>query len=286
MIKYVIGIFCAVQAPPRDSLLAEGVRLAAMQPAAALLRFERILSRDSTDVEANWRAAIARNDLAEQLEGKEARTRRDSLLQAAELEGRRAVRLDSSSARALFALGLVLGNTALTRGLKPRIRMAVEIRELALRSLAADSALDGAHHLLGRWNYEVMRLSGFERFIARSILGGGVLGKASWNEAQVQLERAVALDSTRIYHRLDLARIYLARKNVPAARSQLQRIAALPIRVAADTTLRREAAQLLQSLPVISLDRLHPPLDLALGPPAQVFPLVARQLPGMLQLTP
>jgi len=160
----------------------------------------------------------------------------------------------------------------------------VEIRALALRSLAADSLLDGAHHLLGRWNYEVMKLSGFQRFIARTILGGGVMGEASWDEARHELERAVALDSTRIYHRFDLARVYLARREVPAARAQLRRIGELPVREAADTTLRREAAELLRSLPVVSLRRLGPPFDLAFGPLAQVFPLVAGQLPGMLQL--
>ena len=285
MITYVIGVLFAVgQAPSRDSLLAEGIRLAALQPAAALLRFDAILAADSTDVAASWRAAIARSDLAEPLLGDAARPRRDSLLAAAQLAARRAVRLDSGNARALFALGLVLGNTALSRGLKERIRMAVEIRDLALRSLAADSMLDGAHHLLGRWNYEVMKLSGFQRFIARNILGGGVLGEASWNEAQLQLERAVALDATRIYHRLDLARVYLARKDAAAARSQLTRIGELPVRVAADTMLRREAAELLRTLPVVSLHRLNPPLDLLLGAPAQVFPLVARELPGVLQL--
>jgi len=256
--------------------LAEGVRLAPLQPAAALLRFETILAPDSTDVVANWRAAIARSDLAEQFGGTQARSRRDSLLEQAEVEARRAVRLDPANARAMFALGLVLGNTALSRGFKDRVRMAGEIRDLALRALAADSTLDGAHHLLGRWNYEVMKLSGFERFIARTILGGGGLGKASWKEARLHLERAVALDSTRIYHRLDLARIYLARKDVPAARSQLRRIGELPIRVAADTALRREATELLRSLPAVSLDRLHLPLDLGLGAPAQVFPLIVR----------
>ena len=287
MITYVIGALVAfAQGPSRDSLLADGIRLAALQPAAALLRFARILAVDSTDVEANWRVAIARSDLAEQLVSSTDRLRRDSLLGSAQREAGRAVRLDPANARALFALGLVLANTALTRGLKARVRLAVEIRDLALRALAADATLDGAHHLLGRWNYEVMKLSGFERFIARNLLGAGGLGEASWAEARRHLERAVALDSTRIYHRLDLARIYLARKELPAARAQLRRIGELPIRVAADSTLRREASELLRGLPVISLYRLDPPLDLALGAPAQVLPLVARQLTGLFQFAP
>ena len=246
MITYAFRVFlAAVQAPSHDSLLALGDRLAAMEPAAALTRFEAILAHDSTDVGANWRAAIALNDIALPLSGKETRSRRDSLLARAQDRARRAVRLAPGNARALFALGLVLGNTALSRGLKERVRLAVEIRELALRAIAADSTLDGAHHLLGRWNYEVLQLSGFERFIARKLLGGGELGKANWPEARRELEQAVALDTTRIFHRLDLARIYLARKDTPAAELQLQAVGRLPVRAAADSTYRREARELL-----------------------------------------
>jgi tetratricopeptide (TPR) repeat protein len=237
-----------LQAPSRDSLLAEGIRLAAMEPAAALVRFEAILARDSADVAANWRAAIALNDVAQPLTGKTDRPRRDSLLARGQRDARRAVALAPNDARALFSLGLVLGNTALTRSTKPKVRMAVEIRDLAVRALTADSTHDGAQHLLGRWNYEVMKLSGFERFIAKSLLGAGVFGLASWDEARRHLERAVALDPARIYHRLDLARVCMARKDTAAAGAELRRITGLPNRFAADTTYRREAVELLRRL--------------------------------------
>jgi hypothetical protein len=241
-------VLAATQLTPRDSLLAEGIRLSAMQPAAALGRFEMLLRADSLDVEASWRAAIARSDLSLPLREKRDRARRDSLLGQAQTEARRAVRLAPGNVNALFALGMVLGNTALTKGIREKVRMSNEIRSIALRAVAADSTHDGAQHLLGRWHYEVMRLSGFERFIAKSILGGEEFGKASWPEAQRGLERAVALAPERIYHRLVLARILAARKDKTGAAAQLERIAALPDQVAADTTYRREAAEMLAKL--------------------------------------
>jgi tetratricopeptide (TPR) repeat protein len=228
--------------------MAEGVRLAAMEPAAALARFEAVLGRDSLDVVANWRAAIAGSDMALPLTQKAERARRDSVLSRARVTAQRAARLAPNNPQALFALGLVLGNTALSRGTRERVRMATEIRSLALRAVAADSTHDGAQHLLGRWNYEVMKLSGVERFIAKSILGGGVFGQASWEEARRRLERAVTLDPARIYHRLDLARVLAARKETAAARRELGRITELPNRVAADTTYRREAGEMLAKL--------------------------------------
>jgi len=142
----------------------------------------------------------------------------------------------------------VLGNTALTKGIRDKVRMSNEIRSLALRAVAADSTHDGAQHLLGRWHYEVMRLSGIERFIAKSFLGGEEFGRASWSEAQRRLERAVALAPERIYHRLVLARILAARKDESGAAAELRRIGALRDKVAADSTYRREAGEMLAKL--------------------------------------
>ena len=241
-------VLAATQLTSRDSLLAEGVRLSAMQPGEALGRFELLLRADSLDLEASWRAAIARSDMALPLREKANRLRRDSLLGQAQTDARRAVRLAPGNVNALFALGMVLGNTALTKGIRDRVRMSNEIRALALRAVAADSTHDGAQHLLGRWHYEIMRLSGFERFIAKSILGGEEFGRASWNEAQRRLERAVALAPERIYHRLVLARILVARKDKSGAAAELERIGALPDHVAADSTYRREAGEMLTKL--------------------------------------
>ena len=248
MITYVLTALLALQGPSRDSLMAEGIRLARMTPSAALPQFEAVLAKDSLDVEANWRAAVARSDMAQPLTRKANRPRRDSLLALAQETARRAVRLAPDAAYPLFVLGMVLGNTALTKGTREKVRMATEIRSLGLRAVAADSTHDGAQHLLGRWNYEVMSLSGVQRFIAKSILGGGVFGQASWEEARRRMERAVALDPERIYHRLDLAKVLAARKETAAAQAELTRIAALPTRVAADSTYRREAVELLAKL--------------------------------------
>jgi hypothetical protein len=242
------ALLAATQLTSRDSLLTEGIRLSAMQPAEALGRFEILLRADSLDVEASWRAAIARSDLALPLREKKDRLRRDSLLRLAQADARRAVGLEPGDVNTLFALGLVLGNTALTRGIRDRVRMSNEIRSLALRALAADSTHDGAQHLLGRWHYEVMRLSGIERFIAKSFLGGEEFGRASWSEAQRRLERAVSLAPERIYHRLVLARILAARKDESGAAAELRRIGALRDKVAADSTYRREAAEMLAKL--------------------------------------
>lgn len=248
---------CALAAPPalaaqaavRDSLMAAGIRLADLEPGEAARRFQALAGRDSLDAEAHWRAAIALNDAAKLLDTRAGQKRRDSLYSRALEHGRRALALDSAGVWPGFALGVVLGNVALTRGLKERVRMAVEIRELALRAIAADSTHDGAHHLLGRWHAEVRRLSGLKRMIAKSILGGGVFGKASWSEARAHLERAVALDPARIFHRLDLGKICLDLGDLACAAAAFRSAGELPARYAIDPQYQREAAGLLARIP-------------------------------------
>ena len=62
--------------------------------------------------------------------------------------------------------------------------------------------------------------------------------------AIANLQKAVELDPTRIYHRLELARIYADRKRYQEARDQLGQIDALPDRELLDPLYRDRAAAL------------------------------------------
>ena len=209
-----------------------------------LAHFEAGLAADSSDYEANWRAAMALLDLGEQIPDSVRSPERDSLYTRAETLARRAVAADSNRPEGHFALAAAIGRASLTMGKKDRIRRAAAIRDEARRAIAIDSAYDGAYHILGRWNAEIMRLSGFSRFFAKSFLGAGIFKEASWDSATANLERAVALDPGRIYHRLELAQIYADRKRYADARRELAEVETLPDRELRDTAYRREAAEL------------------------------------------
>lgn len=225
-------------------LLAQGRTVAAAHPEEAARYFERALAIDSTSYEANWRGAVALVEWGQETPDSVKSAERDSLYRRAEQLARRAVAFDSTRADGYFALAMALGRVALSQGRKSRLDHAAEIYDAATRALAIDPDHDGAHHVLGLWHAEAMRISGFSRFMARNILGGKVLGKAKWDSAVVHLERAVALDPARIYHHLDLARVYVDRKRYAEARAQLAAIDSLPDRVPLDPRYRREAAAL------------------------------------------
>jgi tetratricopeptide (TPR) repeat protein len=210
----------------------------------ALAHYQAALALDSSDYEANWRAAIVLLDQGEQVPDSVKSPARDSLYARAEALARRAVAADSLGADGHFALAAAVGHASLTMGRKERIRRARVIRDEAMRTIALDPRHDGAYHILGRWNAEIMRLSGLSRFFARSLLGAGVFGEASWEGAIANMEQAVALDPGRLYHRLELAQVYVDRKRYDDARTQLRELAALPNREIMDSVYRREAEAL------------------------------------------
>jgi tetratricopeptide (TPR) repeat protein len=210
----------------------------------ALAHYRAALALDSTDYEANWRASIVLLDQGEQIPDSVRSSRRDSLYTEAETLAHRAVAADSMGADGHFALAAAVGRASLTMGKKERIRSAPIIRDEALRTIALNPRHDGAYHILGRWNAEIMRLSGLSRFLAKSLLGAGIFREASWEGAVSNMEQAVALDPGRLYHRLELAQIYVDRKRYPEARTQIQEIEGLPDREIMDSVYRREALAL------------------------------------------
>jgi tetratricopeptide (TPR) repeat protein len=203
---------------------------------------------DTLGYQAHWRQAIALVDQGRLIPDSAKSRARDSLYALAESHAARAVADNPLGADGHFALALAIGQASLTRPAEQRIKRAVEVRTEALAAIELDPRHDGAYHILGRWNAEIMRLSGFSRFVARRFLGAGVFKYASWEAAIDNLERAVELDPGRIYHHLDLAEVYLDRKRDADARAELEKVAGLPERDVLDPAYKARAAALLERL--------------------------------------
>jgi tetratricopeptide (TPR) repeat protein len=210
----------------------------------ALQHFEAALTQDSLNYEANWRAALTLGLMGDPFPMSEKSAKRDSLYARAERYAQRAVAADPSGADGHFALAASLGRAALMVGPEEKVHRATLIRNEALRALAIDPRHDGAYHILGRWNAEIMRLPGVGRFLAKHFLGAGVFDQASWPRAISYLEKAVELAPGRIYHHLALADIYADTRRLGEAEAQLRLVDSLPVREAMDTNYRQQAASL------------------------------------------
>jgi tetratricopeptide (TPR) repeat protein len=248
----LILLLCAGAAPAAAQFTDPRLALVdslhdAIQPAAALAEAKAVLAAEPGNYGALWRAARSQVDVARQVKGEHEYTRkvRDSVYATAEDYARRAVAADSTDAEGHFVLGLALGQLSRTRGGRERVQFARIIYDEAARALAIDPAHDGAHHVLGAWHAEIMRLSGVTKFFAKTLLGAGFMDRAAWDSAAVHLARSVALEPDFIQHRLELAEIYVDMKRWADAEAQLLAIPALPSRDVLDDDHRARAAALL-----------------------------------------
>ena len=210
---------------------------------SALQHYEAAVAVDSALTEGLWKAASAAIDLGEFNDAE-----RESYYARGEHLARLAVKSNPNSAEAHFALAKALGRVALSKGKREKVKYAGEVHDEATTALRLDQTNAGALHVFGMWNAEIMRLSRIERWAARNLLGGGVLGEASWDNAQVYLERAVSIEPNRITHHLDLGGVYADRGEKDKAREQYEMIARLPVTDYNDPRYKQLAEERLRDL--------------------------------------
>lgn len=228
-----------------DHMAAGDKATEARQPKVALVQYEAALQGALRSTEALWKASGAAIDIGEvEADAK----RREATFGKATDYARRAIAIDSNDAEANFAMARALGRSALTVGPRDRIKFAKEVRRYALKTLSIDAKHPGAMHVMGVWNAEIMRLNGMVRLFAKTVLGGQILGEASWASAARYLEQSVAIDPLRAVHRLDLARVYRDMGRKPEARAAYDAAMKAPLKDANDELYQRQAAEELRAL--------------------------------------
>ncbi len=210
----------------------------AINAPAALKHYEAALTEDPKSYEALWKASRSAVDLGSYERNKEMR---GVYFRNAELYARRAVEANPSDAEGHFNLARALGKNALTQGPKARIKYANDVRAHALECLKINPKQAGCLHVMGMWNAEVMRLSGFTRMMAKNFLGGKVFGSASWPEAKRYMEESVANEPDRIVHHVDLAGVYRDMGDKAKARAEYEAVMKLPNRDYNDRHYKGEA---------------------------------------------
>jgi tetratricopeptide (TPR) repeat protein len=252
--RSVILLLAAGLARPLPAQSAEEhVRLGieaqlARDPAAALTHLQAALAEEPRSYEANWRTAEVLVDIGKQTPDSVKSPARDSLYARAEDYGRMATEINPDGADGHYILSAAIGRASLTKSKKERVRRAAEIRSEALRALEIDPDHHKSYHVLGRWNAEIMRLSGFQRFFAKTFLGGKIFNAASWDSAVVYMDKAVALAPENIYHHLDVAEILIDRGRYREARIHLSQVATLPVFDVMDPAYKERAESLARKI--------------------------------------
>jgi len=100
------------------------------------------------------------------------------------------------------------GRLALVSDNKTKVRLAKEAQEAARTALRLDPHDDLAHHLMGRWHYEMAQLN----FVVRQLIKlvyGAALAPGTFAEAADSFRAAAELNPGKLIHRVELGRTYL-----------------------------------------------------------------------------
>jgi hypothetical protein len=205
-----------------DSSSAQGVEgLPDAAPASSDPAHDEALVCAATDEARGevWRRAIE----SRQLEEEDAEAVLDALADSLAVEV--VDRPDDVTLQ--YELALVLGLRADLEDGRDQVRAAEALDRQIEVVLALDPEHTGGQYLRGRLQASVLRMGGFKRFIATRILGGDRLGDASWEDARLRLEAAVAGDPCVPDYHYELARLYRDRGEPELAARQLERLFAV-----------------------------------------------------------
>ena len=157
-----------------------------------------------------------------------------------------AVELKPDDAVNVLSVAICYGKLATYADTRKKIEYSRLVKEHAERALALNPAYDYAHHVLGRWHYEVASLGATTRFFVRLIYGG--LPPAFTAEAVRHLRRAVELAPQLPSHRVELGLALIADGQRELARQTLTQALALPKREKYDDEAWRRAREALAKL--------------------------------------
>jgi len=219
--------------------------LGAGEVRTSLELLEARLASHPDDFEAQWRAARAAVYMGILATGTDIE---NAWYRRGVVHADRALALRPDDPDALRWAVASKGNLAVQTGAREAVRLTEEIWTLDHRLLEIDPDDALAHDALGSLNYQVMKLSSFERTMGRIFMGGNILAVANWADALKHLHRAVELDPGNILYRVDLADALTKLGRVDEATAQLDTAVALPKRLPVDDDFRGRAERRLEEL--------------------------------------
>lgn len=197
-----------------------------------------------TRYDLHWQAAREGVNLGAAEADKE--TRKEVLRRSLE-QAQGAKDLDPDGIDGRYWLAVASGLLAEDEGGRTKIRLAEQAWDESGWILAVDSLHAGAHHLQGRLHAAVMRLNPATRLLARTLLGGEVLGQASWAGAEYHLAKAAELAPQDAVNHLELGKAYRDLGRPQDAREAFLRAVATHPRRPADRKHIRQAEAALAS---------------------------------------
>jgi tetratricopeptide (TPR) repeat protein len=147
---------------------------------------------------------------------------------------------------AQLAIGITYGKMLPYLPAREQVQASPRIKAAVDKTLQLDPQSDTAWHILGRWNRVLADVSGLKRALAGMVYGD--LPKGSNEEAAKCLEKAIALNPTRLMHYIELGRTYAQMGRKDEARRCLNKGLAMPNAEKDDPEIKARARETLKTL--------------------------------------
>lgn len=220
-----------------DTLLARGDAAEAYRVVRARTEFE------PGDYGAQWRAARLAVGLGVIETEPE---RRIAWFRTGEGHGEAAMEARPEGVEGRVWTAAAKGRLAIETGsAREQARWGDEVWRLTRSVLAEDPDHPMANGVLGKLSQQVSRLSGFQRWVGRTVLGSDALDMAGWDTAETYLRTAIRSDPGMVLFYLDLGETHLLQGEMAEARDVLRTGLEVPDRYPTDPVFKREMRRLL-----------------------------------------
>jgi tetratricopeptide (TPR) repeat protein len=157
-----------------------------------------------------------------------------------------AIKVNPTLADAYYALSVAMGRKALIESGNDKVKAVREIKTNADKAVQLNPNYGRAWHVIGKWNYEVYNLSGFEKAALKVFYGG--LPPASLNNAINAYEKARKLEPNFALNNLELAKAYHKNDEDAKAIALLKQLPSFPEKTLDDAQIKQEGKKLLEKL--------------------------------------
>jgi hypothetical protein len=237
-------LWCALGAAPVDDLVRDAVAAEAkLDSARALGLFKQADAAKPNDAFILQKIAKQYSD---QVPDQKTDAAKREFATNALAYARRSVDLEPTNAVYALSLAICHGHLALVSDIRTKVEYSRVIKEETEHALQLDPNYAWAHHLLGRWHYEVAAFGPVPRFFAKILYGG--IPPASAEEGVRQLQRATELEPAEMNHWVDLGFAYAATGKKADARAAWEKSLAMPDRGKHDPAARARAKAALADL--------------------------------------
>lgn len=243
----IICIFLLMKSFSQDnaSLLREANNLELkFDEPAALEKYKQVVAADSSNIFALVKCTELNCSIGERQKDKKAKA---AYFDSAEDYAAKAYKQSASNADACYAMALVAAKKTETDDENKMILEDVkQIKLYADQSLAINPNNAKANYILGKWHFELIRLSWIKRAAIKTFYGG--IPDTQIDSAVYYMEKSRTEDPYFALDYLDLAKVYQYDHQPGKAIDVLNKLVRLPNRVFDDAAIKQEGKQMLESL--------------------------------------